>query len=763
MEGSHVGVRTMRLPLWRRLTRNVYRKVMVFLVLLLIIWCATLANITLIFSVKPPKESEVLKNEIIRLSEEYVKALSRENGDMVDGPYAGRFTAYDLKKTMAVLLESMLERLQRLESAVNLVINTTLVNDTINATLKLEEKHKSGISARDLINGRSINCKLTDEDKAQFPHCEGKMMWMSKMWKSDPCYATYGVDGSDCSYVMYLSEVEGWCPKKAWGGSMKLKLKEAAPLYANITSNLEDLMVLLRDPNERQGYAWIRMRITRMWDKWSSAIHRLAAKQNLVHRKKKKILVHLGLLSKQSGWKFAEMQFKGGPLGELVQWSDLITTLFLLGHDLTITSEVEQLVGILSRLPAAKSPCQSRKELPVNIIYTDIMGLIQFKKRVKGGYGKFSCLFRIVDSFGTEPAYNHRSFAKQNKILTSWGGQDLQPRQFFTMFPHSPDNSFMGFVVEQHLNDSHVQHLERQNKAVVYGKKEYMWEKKDSYLNVIKDFLEIHGTVYYDEKQAKLPDYVVNHGLLNGADLHKLLRESKVFIGMGFPYEGPAPLEAIANGAVFLNARFDPPHGNKNDPVFKGKPTQRELTSQHPYAEMFIGKPHVYTINIKDTNEVTKALQEILHNNTFEPYLPYEYSEEGMLQRMNAYIEHQDFCKFQKQIAQWPPSDAVRLLLGSPGKSCKDACWEQNLICEPSHFMELNSLEEIEKLYVQCSSKHSSANIYYPAFNVNTKECTLQGEELLFSCVGGRHDLRRLCPCRNYIRGQTALCVGCQS
>ena len=45
-----------------------------------------------------------------------------------------------------------------------------------------------------------------------------------------------------------------------------------------------------------------------------------------------------------------------------------------------------------------------------------------------------SCLFRIVDSFGTEPAFNHRVFAKQNKILTSWGGQDLNPRQFFTMF-----------------------------------------------------------------------------------------------------------------------------------------------------------------------------------------------------------------------------------------------------------------------------------------------------------------------------------------
>jgi len=45
-----------------------------------------------------------------------------------------------------------------------------------------------------------------------------------------------------------------------------------------------------------------------------------------------------------------------------------------------------------------------------------------------------SCLLRIVDSFGTEPAFNLRTFAKQRKKLTSWGGQDLNPQQFFTMF-----------------------------------------------------------------------------------------------------------------------------------------------------------------------------------------------------------------------------------------------------------------------------------------------------------------------------------------
>lgn len=33
----------------------------------------------------------------------------------------------------------------------------------------------------------------------------------------------------------------------------------------------------------------------------------------------------------------------GGPLGELVQWSDIISTLYVLGHDLTIISEVEEL------------------------------------------------------------------------------------------------------------------------------------------------------------------------------------------------------------------------------------------------------------------------------------------------------------------------------------------------------------------------------------------------------------------------------------
>lgn len=37
-----------------------------------------------------------------------------------------------------------------------------------------------------------------------------------------------------------------------------------------------------------------------------------------------------------------------------------------------------------------------------------------------------------------------------------------------------------------------------------------------------------------------------------------------------------------------------------------------QLTSQHPYMETFVGKPHVYTIDINDLELVESTLKEIL-------------------------------------------------------------------------------------------------------------------------------------------------------
>ncbi|XP_009575422.1 PREDICTED: alpha-1,6-mannosylglycoprotein 6-beta-N-acetylglucosaminyltransferase A, partial [Fulmarus glacialis] len=279
---------------------------------------------------------------------------------------------------------------------------------------------------------------------------------------------------------------------------------------------------------------------------------------------------------------------------------------------------------------------------------------------------------------------------------------------------------------------------------------------KKAYLDIIHTYMEVHGTVH-GTSTIYIPGYVKNHGILSGRDLQFLLRETKLFVGLGFPYEGPAPLEAIANGCAFLNLRFNPPKSSKNTEFFKGKPTLRELTSQHPYAEVYIGKPHVWTVDISDLSEVEKAVKSIL-NQKIDPYLPYEFTCEGMLQRMNAFIERQDFCHGQ---VMWPPLSALQVKIAEPGKSCKQVCQESQLICEPSFFQHLNKDKALLRHNIECLTMESANDILVPSFDGRRKHCVFQGDLLLFSCAGSHPTHRRICPCRDYIKGQVALCKDC--
>ena len=45
-----------------------------------------------------------------------------------------------------------------------------------------------------------------------------------------------------------------------------------------------------------------------------------------------------------------------------------------------------------------------------------------------------------------------------------------------------------------------------------------------------------------------MPEFITNHGYVNQSSFLQLLREAKVYVGLGKPPEGPAALEAIANG-----------------------------------------------------------------------------------------------------------------------------------------------------------------------------------------------------------------------
>ena len=52
-----------------------------------------------------------------------------------------------------------------------------------------------------------------------------------------------------------------------------------------------------------------------------------------------------------------------------------------------------------------------------------------------------------------------------------WGGHGLAPQQHWTFFPHTDDNTFLGFAVDQPLDEIRPMFDRQSSKAVlVYGK-----------------------------------------------------------------------------------------------------------------------------------------------------------------------------------------------------------------------------------------------------------------------------------------------------
>uniref|UniRef100_A0A8U8CM11 alpha-1,6-mannosyl-glycoprotein 6-beta-N-acetylglucosaminyltransferase n=1 Tax=Geospiza parvula TaxID=87175 RepID=A0A8U8CM11_GEOPR len=636
------------------------------------------------------------------------------------------------------------------------------------------------------MEGRRDQCEVPRDPK--YPDCAGKVEWMRARWTSDPCYAFFGVDGTECSFLIYLSEVEWFCPPLPWRNHTAAVPSPPPPPRAQAAFR-RDLARLLD---------FMKKRIRHLAQQWLRAARRLEQRLAGRQRDQKHILVHIGFLTEESGDVFSPRVLKGGPLGEMVQWADILAALFMLGHSLRVTVSLKELQSHLG-VPPGRGNCPLTSPLPFDLIYTDYHGLQQMKQHMGLSFKKYRCRVRVIDTFGTEPAYNHEEYATLRGYRTNWGYWNLQPSQFMTMFPHTPDNSFMGFVSEE-LNQTEKQ-LIKANKvssmAVVYGKEASIWKVggKEKFLAILNKYMEIHGTVYYEtQRPPEVPAFVKNHGLLPQHEFQQLLRKAKLFIGFGFPYEGPAPLEAIANGCVFLQARFNPPHSSLNHEFFRGKPTSREVSSQHPYAEDFIGKPHVWTVDYNNSEEFEAAIKTIMRTQV-DPYLPYEYTCEGMLERIHAYIQHQvgeNPCPPWGAISTpamqsppsplalspnsthlvwspragwapqaWPPVASLQVWVSEPQHTCTETCRRHGLVCEPTFFRFLNKEEVFLQLSIVCDSTEYEMNHLYPAVAENVRECYLQKEPLLFSCAGHHAKYRRLCPCRDFRQGQVALCRDC--
>uniref|UniRef100_UPI00398F5416 alpha-1,6-mannosylglycoprotein 6-beta-N-acetylglucosaminyltransferase A-like isoform X2 n=1 Tax=Pristiophorus japonicus TaxID=55135 RepID=UPI00398F5416 len=499
--------------------RNTSQKLSALLLIFGFIWGLLLLRYT--FQHPKHQNSAELREQILELSKRYVRALAEENQNAIDGPHGASMAGYaDLKRTIAVLLDDILQRLGKLENKVEYMITSGLTNNT-NST----NSNPASAAANKQMNVQEFSalCGLTSIDG--FPHCEGKIKWMNDMWKSEACYANNGVNGSVCSFIAYLSEVENFCPM------LPVRIKQIAAddalkPKAKVVTSLDGLLEILA---AREELVWIKLRLERMKEKWITDMKALAKKWNLENRPKKKILLHLGLLTKESGFKIAENVFKGGPLGELVQWSDLIASVYLLGHNLMLSTSVDELKWYLSNLTGNKDGCPIRGPKLLDLIYIDIVGLKQLRTVLGASFTHYQCLLRVLDSFGTEPEFNHAEYAKKKNHGSPWGKLNLIPKQFYNMFPHTPDNSFLGFVVEQHFNSNNItlpNKIPRTNKALVYGKLADYWKDKISFLDIVRKYAEIHGT-FHNERNVVLPEYINNHGILSGHDLHLLLRGTK--------------------------------------------------------------------------------------------------------------------------------------------------------------------------------------------------------------------------------------------
>ncbi len=77
-------------------------------------------------------------------------------------------------------------------------------------------------------------------------------------------------------------------------------------------------------------------------------------------------------------------------------------------------------------------------------------------------------------------------------MYNNWNFEE--PRQFWTLFPHTPDNTFLGFVVEAPVISSLNETLKRENQGVVYGKEAWYSFGKEDYLNTIGEVIQLHAT-----------------------------------------------------------------------------------------------------------------------------------------------------------------------------------------------------------------------------------------------------------------------------
>ncbi|GLD65008.1 alpha-1,6-mannosylglycoprotein 6-beta-N-acetylglucosaminyltransferase B-like isoform X3 [Lates japonicus] len=168
--------------------------------------------------------------------------------------------------------------------------------------------------------------------------------------------------------------------------------------------------------------------------------------------------------------------------------------------------------------------------------------------------------------------------------------------------------------------------------------------------------------------------------------------------------------------------------------VYGKEASMWKVSSQHPYAEQYIGKPHVMTVDYNNSLEFDSAIREIMRTKV-EPYLPYEYTCEGMLERVHAYIQHQPLVGMSNVTAPaaWPPQ-------------------------LPQAALHLKRASPVGGMPVSWLSSEPATPLHQQQGGP-TRECGSSGNLLLFSCAGHSQMVDAFALGRDFRRGQVICCA----
>lgn len=124
------------------------QRLSVLLLLFGFAWCLLLLHYTI---TQPRHQSSTeLRQQILDLSQRYVKALSTENQELA-GSFNPSMAGYaDLKRTIAVLLDDILNRLVKLENKLDATMNTSVYSSShITGTVlhRPSKQNESGTNA----------------------------------------------------------------------------------------------------------------------------------------------------------------------------------------------------------------------------------------------------------------------------------------------------------------------------------------------------------------------------------------------------------------------------------------------------------------------------------------------------------------------------------------------------------------------------------------------------------------------------------------